>query len=105
MGLGARIGCVMAVLVSAAAVRADIFQWEYIDPTNPAQGKKQSTKLTPDGAGAVAGPGTGLEGLDLTKAYLNGSDLREGDLRNSNLSDASLVGANLAGAVVSANFW
>jgi len=36
--------------------RADIHQWEYINPANPSQGKQQSTTFTPDGAGQNVGP-------------------------------------------------
>ena len=38
-------------------VRADIFQWAYINPAVPSQGKQQSTTLCVDGAGLNAVPG------------------------------------------------
>ena len=41
----------------AAGAQADIFQWEYINPADPSQGKRQSTTLAPDGAGVDAVPG------------------------------------------------
>ena len=36
--------------------RADIFQWEYINPANPGLGKQPSTTLCVDGAGLNAVP-------------------------------------------------
>ena len=55
--------------------RADIFQWEYINPANPSQGKQPSTMLAPDGAGANAVPGANLSYRNLTMAYLIGANL------------------------------
>ena len=49
---------------------ADIFQWEYINPADPSQGKQQSTTLAPDGAGVDAVPGADLSDRNLTMAYL-----------------------------------
>jgi hypothetical protein len=51
---------IVAILVSsvASAARADIFQWEYINPADPSQGKRQSTTLAADGAGVDAVPGS-----------------------------------------------
>lgn len=42
--------------------------------------------------------GSGLRGLDLSKADLSGADLRGADLRGTILSAAILAGADLAGA-------
>ena len=53
--------------------QADIFQWEYINPADPSQGKQQSTTLAPDGAGVDAVPGADLAGRDLTMAFLAAS--------------------------------
>lgn len=64
-----------AVFAVVPAARADIYQWEYINPADPSQGKRQSTTLAPDGAGVVAEPGAFLGYRDLTKAYLIGADL------------------------------
>ena len=36
---------VVAVTCSARSARADIYQWEYIDPLNPSLGKQQSSIL------------------------------------------------------------
>ena len=60
---------------SSHAAHADIFQWEYINPADPSQGKQQSTTLAPDGAGVDAVPGANLYGRNLTMAYLIGADL------------------------------
>src|SRR5688500_5722855 len=67
----------LAVFASASASRADLFQWEYINPANPSQGKQQSATLTPDGAGANAAPAAYLAGSNLTKAYLIGANLSD----------------------------
>jgi uncharacterized protein YjbI with pentapeptide repeats len=86
--------------------RADIFEWEYIIPANPSQGKQPSTTLTPDGAGANAVPGTNLSNRNLTMAYLIGANLGpdEDDLGNYYVSD--LTGANLSQAdLTNASVW
>ena len=43
-----------ATLAVVTAAHADIFQWEYINPADPSQGKRQSTTLCP-AARAVPG--------------------------------------------------
>ena len=48
---------VFSLMAFATAARADIFRWEYINPADPSQGKRQSTTLAPDGAGVDAVPG------------------------------------------------
>ena len=65
-----------AMIAIAASARADIFQWEYINPADPSQGKQQSTTLAPDGAGVDAVPEAYLSYRNLTMAYLVGADLR-----------------------------
>ncbi len=60
-----------------AAARADIFQWEYINPADPSQGKQQSTTLVPDGLGVNPVPGANLSLRNLTMADLIGADLTE----------------------------
>ena len=50
---------------ATSAARADIFQWEYINPADPSQGRKQSTTLAPDGAGVSAVPGANLSNRNL----------------------------------------
>jgi uncharacterized protein YjbI with pentapeptide repeats len=95
----------------AASARADIFQWEYINPADPSQGKRRSTTLAPDGAGVDAAPGAYLVSRNLTMAYLIGADLSGADFscvlcglglpgppffRRVNLTDADLSQANLS---------
>jgi uncharacterized protein YjbI with pentapeptide repeats len=93
----------------AASARADIFQWEYVNPADPNQGKRQSTTLAPDGAGIDFVRGAELSGRNLTMAYLSGADLFAGatslfeslfgsNLTGTNLSRADLTNAILAGA-------
>src|SRR5690606_18469201 len=85
----------IVLLWLATAARADIFQWEYINPSEPGEGKQQSLTLAPDGAGVVAEPGADLTSLDLTKAYLSDANLEGAYLYYSNLTDADFRQANL----------
>jgi uncharacterized protein YjbI with pentapeptide repeats len=86
------------LLVSPSPAHADIFQWEYINPADPSQGKRQSTTLAPDGAGVNAVPGVNLYRRDLTMAYLIGADLQNADFRGATLTDADFTGAEVQGA-------
>jgi uncharacterized protein YjbI with pentapeptide repeats len=86
------------LLVSPSPARADIFQWEYINPADPSQGKRQSTTLCPDGAGVDAVPGASLSGRNLTMANLIGADLAGANGVYAYLTRADLSHANLAGA-------
>src|SRR5215470_7270302 len=112
-----RIAAAMFPLVAfATSARADIFQWEYINPADPSQGKQQSTTLVPDGAGVFAYRGANLSGRDLTMAYLIGADLtpimlppvcslcvppqRISNLSGTNLTNADLTSANLSGTIL-----
>jgi uncharacterized protein YjbI with pentapeptide repeats len=112
------------LLVCLSPARADIFQWEYINPADPSQGKRQSMMIAPDGAGVDAVPGAdlynGLYHRNLTMAYLIGADLTgaraystiltNADLSQANLTygdfgDATLTGADFTNAEVrGANF-
>jgi uncharacterized protein YjbI with pentapeptide repeats len=115
------ISAMFSFVVLHGAARADIFQWEYIDPADPSQGKRQSTTLAPEGAGLDAVPGANLSGRNLTMAYLIGADLTEanfsaffpgpatvltdadlsqGNLRNSSFYGAMLTGAEFGGAEI-----
>jgi uncharacterized protein YjbI with pentapeptide repeats len=87
------------LVACAGAARADIFQWEYINPADPSQGKQQSTTLAPGGAGVDAIPGADLQNRNLTMAYLIGADLTRAlgyyaNLTNADLSQANLTNAN-----------
>ena len=57
------------------ATWGDIYQWEWVDPGDPSQGKQQSTTLCPDGAGLVAEPNFNASWKDLTQAYLHGLNM------------------------------
>lgn len=74
---------------------ADIFEWEWIDPSNHALGRQESTTLVPDGAGLVPLPGMNANYKDLTQAYLIGSDLSSSNFYLTILNNADLSGANL----------
>jgi hypothetical protein len=84
------------LLVSSSPALADIFQWEYINPADPSQGKQQSTTLAPDGAGVSAVRGANLHGRDLTMAYLMDADLSEATLTDADFTDAHIIGANFS---------
>ncbi len=89
---------VLVCLALAGVGRADIFQWEYINPADPSQGKQQSSTLCPGGAGVDAVPNANLEWLDLTKAYLIGADLTNAGFSFATLTDADLTGAEVRDA-------
>jgi uncharacterized protein YjbI with pentapeptide repeats len=96
----------VVVISSASHAHADIFQWEYVNPADLSQGKRQSTTLASDGAGVDAVPSADLSGRDLTMAYLNSADLTLAILANAylsfaTLSDARLIQARLANADLS----
>src|SRR5262249_47700848 len=87
--------------VESNSARADIFQWEYINPADPSQGKRQSTTLAPGGAGANAVPLANLDGRNLTKAYLIGLDVHDASFVSATLTNADLSQSNLTNAVFS----
>ncbi|MBA3484328.1 MAG: pentapeptide repeat-containing protein [Pirellulales bacterium] len=98
----ASLAAVLSVFSPALVARADIFQWEYINPADPGQGKQQSATLAPDGAGVNAAPGAILWTRNLTMAYLIGADLTGAYAYSANLADAELSQANLTNAQLGA---
>src|SRR5438552_350892 len=91
------------ILAAPDPASADIFQWEYINPADPTQGKRPSTTLCLDGTGINAVPGANLASLDLTKAYLiltdlTGASFQSATLTIADLSRAKLINANLTNA-------
>jgi hypothetical protein len=76
----------LCLTAQAATVKADIFKWEYIDPTDPSQGNRKSATLTPGGAHVNATPNGSLSNRDLTMAYLTGVDLTSAELDFDNES-------------------
>lgn len=95
---GALLIALLVGLAFAPRARADIFQWEYIDPANPALGKKQGTTLCVDGAGVAAFPGTAIAKRNLTMAYLSDADLTGAYAQATNFTNAELSRANLTKA-------
>src|SRR6188768_2468828 len=94
----ASLAMMIALFAPVPLARADIFQWEYINPSNPSLGKQQSTMLCYSGAGADAVPSADLSYRDLTMAYLIGADLTGANAGGAYLSNADLSEANLANA-------
>src|SRR5262245_64612177 len=92
------VAALFALIAFVSAAQADVFQWEYINPADPSQGKQQSTTLCPDGAGVNAVPGADLSFRNLTMAYLTGADLNIAFGPNANLTNADLSHANLSNA-------
>lgn len=84
----------------AATVRADIFQWEYINPADLSQGIQESTTLCPDGAGVDAIPSAVLTGKNLTKAFLSDKGLTNINLGRATLSNAVFTRSNLTNATL-----
>ena len=52
----ASLATLLALFAPTPVARADIFEWEYINPANPSLGKQQSTTLAPDGAARMPCP-------------------------------------------------
>ncbi len=85
----------LAAVFPATLARADIYQWQYINPPDPSQGKQQSATLCPDGAGAIIKPQVFLSSRNLTMADLIQGDLTGATLDASNLTNADLTQATL----------
>ena len=101
MAMARTIGCVGGAvlgLIGTGAASGTIFEWEYINPSKPSEGKRSSSTPCPDGLGVNAGPGADLSGLDLTKAYLIGWNLTGANLAGAILDDADASQAILDGA-------
>ena len=79
----------------ASQASADIFEWAWVNPNNPGQGKVQSSIVCPGGHGVSAAPNANLSALDLTQAYLIGSNINGANFSGTSLSNADLTNANL----------
>ena len=89
---------VFSLMAVATAAPAEIFQWEYINPANPGEGKRQSTTLAPSGAGVNAVPSADLSFRNLTMAYLIGADVHNASFYGATLTDADFSNAEIRGA-------
>jgi uncharacterized protein YjbI with pentapeptide repeats len=82
----------------AAVARADIYQWQWVNPADHSQGKQPGTTCCPGGAGVSAAPGADLDSRNLTQGYLIGANLTGTDLNSDTLSNADLTNAIVQGA-------
>ena len=89
---------IAAIAAMPSLASADIYQWEYLNPSDWSLGKRESTVLCPGGAGVSAMPGAKLGGRDLTKAYLIGAPLTNASFRAAVLTNADFSNAQLDGA-------
>ena len=89
------VGVVFILAAGPGAAWADIYQWEWVDPGDPLQGKQQSTTVCPDGAELEPEPGLYADSRDLAQAYLSGFDLTDADFGHANLTDGYLRDSNL----------
>lgn len=92
------------VLALSNVAQGDVYQWEFVDPANPALGKRKSATLAPEGTGANFDSVLGLYGRDLTKAYLyrasvNGYRLSSTILNDAYLAEASMYNVQADGTV------
>lgn len=95
-----RLACLAVVFVSlllVAPVRGDIYQWEWVDPLDPAQGKRESSTVCLGGSGLDAVPGADLGFRYLMKAYFIGKELTDVDFTETDLTEADFTDANLRG--------
>src|SRR3954464_2874334 len=86
------------ILAVPRPASADIFQWEYVNPADPSQGKQASTTLCPGGAAVNAWPSADLNSRNLSMAYLINASLNGATLTSANLSVADLTNAYLGNA-------
>ena len=89
---------VFLLLSGASQVQANIYEWAYVNPSNPSQGIYQSSTVCPGGSGVSAVPSANLSSLDLTQAYLIGANLTTANLSYATLTNATLTNANLTSA-------
>ena len=107
-GIDASAVVILAILAVASPACADIYQWEYINPADPSQGKRQSAVLCQDGFEVYPSAGADLSFLALRNAYLigaiisggnfSGTDLSQAEFTSSNLTDSNFGGANCTNA-------
>jgi hypothetical protein len=91
---------VITFLLCNSILQATIFQWAWVDPTDPSQGKIQSSNVCIGGTGVSAVPNAFLTSRNLTQAYLIGADLT-----NSRLIHATLTNADLTDAIVKGTYF
>ncbi|MGA2254864.1 MAG: pentapeptide repeat-containing protein, partial [Thermoguttaceae bacterium] len=86
---------VFLLMSGVSQTQADIYEWAYVNPSDPSQGVVQSSVVCPGGSSVSAVPSVNLANLDLTQAYLIGADLEAATLTNANLTNANLSNASL----------
>ncbi|TWT38047.1 Secreted effector protein pipB2 [Posidoniimonas corsicana] len=112
------VAAALWILADAAVAQTPyttIYLWEYVDPTDPSQGKQASdtgvypiwwpraglgmrpgsADLTQAYLAAADAPGSNFRGTTLVDAYLRGARLGESSFVDVDLTGADLAGANL----------
>ncbi len=85
----------LLLMPAASQTRAEIFEWAYVDPSDPSQGVYQSSVPCPGGGDVSAIPSSMFSGLDLTQAYLIGANLNSScSLTLSGNGELILSGSN-----------
>jgi len=88
-------------MLGASQTQANIYEWAYVNPSDPSQGVYQSTMVCPGGSGVSAVSGANLDNLNLTQAYLIEVNLTNGGFNSATLTNADLTNANLTTANLS----
>ncbi len=90
------LAAICAVLVASAS--ADIYQWEYINPADPGQGKQASAVPCLGGIGVSAQPFADLSYRQLERGYFIGANLYDAYCYRATLISADFSHANLQDA-------
>src|SRR5271165_5728158 len=91
---------VLLLMSAASRTQAEIYEWAYVDPSDPTQGVYQSSVPCPGGGDVSAIPSSIFSGLDLTQAYLIGANLNSSEFNSTNLTNANLTNANVGYAIL-----
>src|SRR5262245_30081761 len=97
----AAVAALLMTLLVPRTARADIFQWQWVDPNDHSLGKTQSSVLCPGGVGLTPMPGAFWGARDLTQAYLYQGDLAGSFFSGTTLTNAYFGQVTLSGSLIS----